>query len=114
MYEYAYRKEANQEYDTEYYQLSEGVYIECNKDLRQISKFTLYGEDIDMDKLYKVAMRNYDYMNCKEFFNIEKDEILKNNQKRIICTSSTEALYEYLQSSEPLPKYPDVSRIVFK
>lgn len=113
MYEYAYRLEANQDNDAEFFQLSRGLYIECNRETRTISKFTLNGEDIDMNRLYKVAIRAYDYNSFKEFFNVDLKEILANGADRIICTSTTDALYEYLGSKEVLPEYPDEARVKF-
>lgn len=111
MYEFIYRDENNEGNDTEFYQLSEGMHIEYSKSSNKIINFKFYDEDIEMDKIYKVVMREFDYNNMKAFFNIEESELLKNGPKKIVCTASNEALYEYLESNENLPKYPDDTRL---
>lgn len=113
MLEYSYRDEANELNHTEFYQLSEGLKIEYSKSLKKITKFTYYDEDFDMDKLYKVCIVGFDFINIKEFFNINEDEILANGPKKVVCTSTNDALYEYLGSNEKLPKYPVKDRLKY-
>lgn len=111
MLEYSYRDEANELNHTEFYQLSEGLKVEYSKSLKKITKFTYYDEDIDMNKLYKVCIAGFDFINIKEFFNIDEDELLANGLKKVVCTSTCDALYEYLGSKEKLPIYPDNTRL---
>ena len=113
MLEYSYRDEANELNHTEFYQLSEGLNIEYSRSLKKITKFTYYDEDIDMSKLYKVCIIGFDFINIKEFFNISEDEILANGPKKVVCTSTSDALYEYLDSKEKLPNYPVKDRLKF-
>ena len=111
IYEFIYRDENNQDNDTEFYQLSEGMYIEYSKSLKKITTFKLNGEDLDMKKLYKFVIRHFDFASMKKFLNIDPQEILSNGPKKVICTSAPEALYEFLESKEKLPNYPDESRL---
>ena len=111
MFEYSYRDEANELNHMEFYQLSEGLYVEYNKTLKSITKFTYYGEDVDPNRIFKVSIRKYDFSSIKEFFNIDPEEIINNAPKKVICTSTVDALYEYLGSKEKLPIYPDDSRL---
>lgn len=111
MYEYVYRDENNEDNDYEFYQLSEGLYIEYSKSKKQIIKFTYYDKDVDMDKLYNVVIRKFDFSNLKEFLNMDPQEILNNGSKKIVCASTTDALYEYLGSKEKLSNYQDDKRL---
>ena len=111
MFEFVYRDENNQENDTEFFQFSDGLYIEYNKSLKKITSFTFNCEDVDMNKIYKIVLPKYDCANMKSFFNISLEEIEKNGKKKVVCTSASEALYEFLGSKEKLPNYPDDSRL---
>ena len=111
MFEYVYRDENNQENDTEFYQFSSNLYIEYNKAQKKIIKFLYCNEDVDMNKLYKVIIPKFDCTNLKNFFDIELIDVERNSQKKVVCTSAPQALYEYLGSGEALPQYPDDSRL---
>ena len=87
------------------------LYIEYSKSKKQIIKFTYYDKDVDMDKLYNVVIRKFDFSNLKEFLNMDPQEILKNGSKRIVCTATTDALYEYLGSKEKLSNYHNDKRL---
>ena len=109
---YTYRDEVFEDSDSEFYQLSEGMYVEYDYATKQIVRFEKDGLPIKDDEMLKVGIREYDYRNSKKFFNMTLDELQANEKMRILTNSSIDVLYENLTSAEKLPKYPDSTRLV--
>lgn len=105
MFKHIYRDETWVS-DSEFYQLSEGLHVEYNRTTKELLKFTYQDKDIKDDDYFKVAIRHFDYANFEKFFGIPREEVEANQKVRILSTSSTEVLYEYLDSKEKLPNYP--------
>lgn len=80
----------------EFYQLSTGVRVTYSKALHDFVQFNLNGEPIDDNKLYKIGLQHFHFLNIENFFNIPLSEIEKNGKPRMVSTSCREILDEYL------------------
>lgn len=99
---------------SEFIQLSEGLHCVFDAKENKIVELTLNGKPIEDDQIYSTAMRNFHYKNIQKFFGVSIDEISENMKPRIISTSSTDVCYEFMESNEPLPKYPAEERLIIK
>ena len=112
MFYYIYREDTWNGVAHEFYQISEGWFIYYDRDNKQITRMDYNGTAVDDERMYKVAFLTYDFLNFEEFFGLTIKDVEANGKARVISTSSTETLYEYLDSDEPLPYYPVEDRFV--
>lgn len=96
--------------DFEFYQLSDGIKTIYDKTKKELVSITYNDSEIKDDDEFSVSIRNYDYQNIESFLGIKQDEL---NDVKVICTDSTDVLYEYLGSDEKLPEYPICDRQKF-
>lgn len=89
--------------DYEFYQVSDGIKTIYDKTKKELVSLTYYGSEIKDEDELTVSIRNYDYQNIESFLGLKEDEL---KDVKIICTDSTDVLYEYLESDEKLPEYP--------
>ena len=89
----------------EFFQFSEGMRVVYNKPSHKIKEFTLHGEPIEDEKIYKIGLQYYFYLNLKDFFSISPEEIRQNREPKMIATSCREVLDEYLSSHQNLDRY---------
>ena len=99
---YMLRDEAFDGEHTEFYQLSEGLYVEYNRKTHTIDKFTFEGKAIKDDDIFKLGLQKYHYTNIEGGFNIKLSELEKNGPIRIVATSCRDVLEEYLSSNQHL------------
>ena len=100
---------------TEFYQLSDGLYLEYDKKTRKINKFTYNDREIKNDDVFRLALQKYHYLNIEGGFNITLDELEKNGKFRILSTSCRDVLEEYLSEHQHLDiNIKDNSRLVIK
>ena len=112
MLTYSYRDEVWYGDHTEFYQLSDGMFVEYDKNKHEITKFQYFGENINDDNMFTLVIKNYHINSFKQFFGLDLDEIKKNRAPRILCTDCAEALYEYLTTHVSVPEYPVDDRLV--
>ena len=86
----------------EFFQFSEGVRVVYNKKIHCFKDFSLHGEPIDDQRIYKVGLQYYFYLNMKDFFSISHEEVEENGKARRIATSCREVLDEYLSCHQNL------------
>lgn len=86
----------------EFYQFSKGMRVVYNKAEKEFKEFSLNGEDIAEDKLYRVGLQRFHFMSVGEFFDMPLEEIEKNGKARIIATSCRDILDEYLSTHNNL------------
>ena len=86
----------------EFFQFSEGVKVIYNKQNHCFKEFSLDGEPIDDQRIYKIGLQYYFYLNMKDFFSIAHDEVESNGTPRRIATSCREVLDEYLSCHQNL------------
>jgi 5'-nucleotidase len=80
----------------EFYQFSTGVRVTYSKSLHDFVRFNLNGEPIDDNKLYKIGLQHFHFLNVEKFFSVPLAEIEKNGKPRMVSTSCREILDEYL------------------
>lgn len=98
---------------TEFYQFSEGFYVEFDYDNQKLINLLLNGEKIDYEKFYSVGISAFHYKNLEDFLNITEDEIKTNREPKVVATKSTDVLEEYFGKRE-LVKVSDKKRMVVK
>ena len=86
----------------EFFQFSEGVRIIYDRQGHSLKEFSLHGETIEDQKIYKIGLQYYFYLNMKDFFSISHEEISQNGNPRKVATSCREVLDEYLSCHQNL------------
>ena len=86
----------------EFFQFSKGVRVIYNKQNHSFEEFSLHGEGIVDEKIYKIGLQHYFYLNMKDFFSISHEELEANGKPRRIATSCREVLDEYLSCHQGL------------
>ena len=115
MLKFMLREEAFDGDHTEFYQLSDGLYLEYDRKTKKIDKFTFNGRDIKDSDVYKVALQKYHYLNIEGGFDVTLDELEKNGKFRVLATSCRDILEEYLGENQHLDvNINDNPRLVIK
>ena len=91
----------------EFFQFSEGMNVTYNRESRTLVDLSLYGEPIDDDKIYKIGLQYYFYLNMEAFFAVSYEEIRKNGEPRKVATSCREVLDEYLSCHQNMDRSID-------
>lgn len=86
----------------EFFQFSEGMRVVYDKLNHRFKEFSLNGESIDEEEIYKIGLQYFFYLNVKDFFSISHEEISKNGKPRRVTTSCREVLDEYLSCHQNL------------
>ena len=80
----------------EFFQFSKGVRVVYEKASHSFKEFSLHGDPIENEKIYKIGLQYYFYLNLKDFFSISHEEVSQNGKPRRVATSCREILDEYL------------------
>ena len=86
----------------EFFQFSQGMRVVYDKVNHRFKEFSLYGKSIEEERIYKVGLQYFFYLNIKEFFSISHEEVSKNGTPRKVATSCREVLDEYLSCHQNL------------
>ena len=86
----------------EFFQFSKGIRVVYDKANHRLKEFSLCGEPIEDEKIYKSGLQYYFYLNMKDFFWISHEEISQNGKPRKVATSCREVLDEYLSCHQNL------------
>ena len=85
-----------------FFQFSEGMRIVYDKSNHKLKEFSLYGAPIEEEKVYKIGLQYYFYLNLKDFFSISHEEVAQNGKPRQVATSCREVLDEFLSCHQNL------------
>ena len=99
---YMLRDEAFEGDHTEFYQFSSGLSVDYSRKNHKFNSFTFEGQEVDDDRLFKVGLQNYHYINIESGFGISLDEINKNGKPRMVASSCRDILEEYLSENQHL------------
>ena len=88
----------------EFYQLSKGMRVVYDRATHSFETFSLDGEPVADDRIYKLGLQNFSYMNLEKFFSISMDEITGNGKPRPVATSCRDILDEYLSGHQNLDR----------
>lgn len=94
------RDEVWQGAHSEFYQLSKGLKVVYNKNQGKMLEFSFDGLPIDENRMFKVGLQKYHYLNFDNFFNVSITEIEANFKTVIIATSTRDVLEEYLMNHQ--------------
>ena len=86
----------------EFFQFSKGVRVVYNKKDHAFQEFSLHGMPIEEEKIYKIGLQYYFYLNLQEFFSVSHEEVAENGKPRRVATSCREVLDEYLSCHQNL------------
>ena len=86
----------------EFFQFSKGVRMIYDKQSHILKEFSLHGESIENEKIYKIGLQYYFYLNMKDFFSVSHEDVEANGKPRKIATSCREVLDEYLSCHQGL------------
>lgn len=109
---YMLRDEVFEGTHCEFFQFSKGMRVVYDKINRSFKEFSLCGEPIDEERIYRIGLQYFFYLNLKDFFSISYEEISQNGKPRRVATSCREVLDEYLSCHQNLDHHIS-SRIVF-
>jgi 5'-nucleotidase len=99
---YMLRNEVWEGSHSEFFQFSKGVRVVYDKANRRFKEFSLNEESIADEKIYKVGLQYYFYLNMKDFFSVSHEEVEPNGKPRKVATSCREILDEYLSCHQGL------------
>ena len=88
----------------EFFQFSKGVRVVYDKASRALKEFSINGKFIEEEKVYKIGLQHYFYLNMQDFFSVSHEEIEKNGKPRRVATSCREILDEYLSCHQNLDR----------
>ena len=97
---YMLRDEVWEGFRCEFFQFSRGVRVVYDKSNHEFKEFSLNGAAIDDEKIYKIGLQYYFYLNMQEFFSVSHEDVSKNGNPRRIATSCREVLDEYLSAHQ--------------
>lgn len=86
----------------EFFQFSQGVRVVYDKANHQFKEFSLNGESIADERVYKLGLQYFFYLNMKDFFSVSQEEVSENGKPRRVATSCREVLDEYLSCHQNL------------
>ena len=104
MIKYMLRDEVWEGSHCEFYQFSKGTRVLYDRNTHEIKKFTLNGEPLDDERIYKIGLQHFHFKNLENFFSVPYDEVAKNGKPRMVSTSCREILDEYLSVHNALDR----------
>ena len=96
MIRYMLRDEVFDGSHCEFFQFSSGVRVVYHRQSRTLKEFSLGGVPIEDERVYKIGLQYYFYLNMKDFFSVSHEEVAENGKPRRVATSCREVLDEYL------------------
>jgi len=89
---------------TEFYQFSEGMHVVYHREYRSFREFSLHGEAVEDDKVYRVGLQEFHYKNVDDFFSVPLSDFQSNGKIRKLTTSCRDILDEYLSDKQNLDR----------
>ena len=96
------REEAFTGDHTEFYQLSDGLYVDYSRKTKSFNEITLNNRKINDDSLYRIGLQKYHFINIEDCLNIKLSDLEKNAKARVIATSCRDVLEEYMSENQHL------------
>ena len=104
---YMLRDEVWQGAHNEFYQLSKGMKVIYDRGKREMLEFSFEGLPIDDNRIFKVGIQDYHFLNFTDFFHVPIEEIETNKKSIIMTTSTRDVIEEYLMSHQHLDREID-------
>lgn len=106
-FEHIHRKEAYDGEHTEFYQYSRGLKLVYSLKENKILELKFQGEDINLEKEYKIGLHKFHYSNIKSFLDVSIEELPR--RSRLISAGSHDFLDESFSHKEYI-KVPEDKR----
>ena len=84
----------------EYYQFSKGMRAVYNRATHELEEFSLEGEPIEDDRVYKVGLQSFHYDNLEDVLTITHEEADANKKSFMCATSGNDIIEEWLSSHQ--------------
>jgi len=107
MLKFMLRDEVWQGAHNEFYQLSKGMKVVYDRKSHEMLEFSYENEPILDDRLFKVGLQNYHFLNFTDFFNVPIEEVEANKKSVVMTTSTRDVIEEYLISHQHLDREID-------
>ncbi len=85
---------------TEAYQYSGGLRVVVELQKKAITELSFQGSPIDDGRLFSVGLQDYHYQNMEEFFGLSREAVAAVKPPRVVATSSTAVIEEWLCRQE--------------
>ena len=103
---YMVRDEVWEGVHCEFYQFSEGLHAVYSRQEHRFLEFTFEGAPIKPDQRFRVGLQHWHFNNFEDVFNLPVSEVRKNAPIRVISTSCSEIIEEYLSEHQHLDCTP--------
>ena len=87
---------------TEFYQFSKGMKIVYDRKQKKLVSLQYNGKEVEDDRHLRVGIQRYHFCNLQEFLDVSLQEISLIHKPRVITTSTTDVLVEYLSLHEKM------------
>ena len=101
------RDEVWQGAHNEFYQLSKDLKVVYDRNNRELLEFTYEGEPISDDRIFKVGLQKFHFLNFENFFNVPFAEVEAVAKPAVVATSTRDVLEEYLLKHQHLDREID-------
>ena len=86
----------------EFYQFSEGLHVVYDRKTREMKEFTFEGQPVDPERKFRVGLQMFHFNNVDLGFGIQKADLEKNGDPRVVTTSCRDVIDEYLSKHQHL------------
>ena len=104
MIRYMLRDEVWEGEHCEFYQFSEGLCVEYDRESHSFQQFAFNGEEVFDDRIYKIGLQHFHFMNLEKFFSVPLKDILENGATKVVATSCRDILDEYLSNHQNIDR----------
>lgn len=102
MLAFVFRDEVWQGAHCEFYQFSEGLHAVYDRKTHMFTELSLNGEPVRDDRLYTVGLEQFHFLNLEENLAVSPEEVSANGKPRVVATSCTTIMDEYLSEHQLL------------
>ncbi len=85
---------------TEAYQFSAGLRLVVDMEAKALTELSFRGQPIGDDQLFSVGLQDFHFKNLEDFLGISPEEVKQNKPARVVATSSTAVIQEWLCQQE--------------
>jgi len=97
------RKE-NRNGEGECYQVNSAIKAVYNDSASRLEKLEFKGDPVLDSQSYTICMQGYHMNNCATYLNLTNEELVENENHKVVSTSAREVLEEYLRDNQNLSR----------
>ena len=103
IFSYFMRKD-NRNGEGECYQVNSGVKAVYDDTKCRLVSLEVKGRPVSESEVYTICMQGYHANNSATYLNITNEELIENEKHKVVSTSATEVLEEYLRNSQNMSR----------